>query len=519
MHISTFVQNSLSIIWVVLALAAAILILGWIFGRILAKIVIRLLGKTNLLKVVSGWLKLPNTTQVENWVRRVVRWTVFLLAVWIAVRILYGHPDIGLLLGGVWTFIVNTAQSPLIKFIFELALIALVTFILFKSFRWVKTGFAAISLRIEAERGKRLKGIKIQKLQLFSAKQATDFLLAVVKYGRYVVNIILILIYLTTILSIVPQTRGVVDSLLKSILEALARGWKNFVEYLPSLVNLILISLVAVYGTKFVHFIFHEIEKKTITIAGFHPEWAEPTFQLVRVVIVALALVVAFPYLPGSSSPAFQGITIFIGALFSLGSTSVVGNIVAGIMLTYTLAFKVGDRVQISDTIGDVIDKGLLVTRVRTIKNVEVAIPNSMVLSSHIINYSMQAQERGLILNTTVTISYDTPWRLMHETLIQAALITTDILPDPRPFVLQTGLDDSYVRYELNAYTNQPQNMAVIYSELHQNIQDKCNEAGIEIMSPHYGALRDGNNSTIPADQLPKDYQSPGFRVDIRKNK
>ncbi len=195
------------------------------------------------------------------------------------------------------------------------------------------------------------------------------------------------------------------------------------------------------------------------------------------------------------------------------------GNIVAGIVLTYTRAFLIGDRVQIANTIGDVIDKGLLVTRIRTIKNVEVAIPNSMVLSSHILNYSLQSQERGLILHTTVTIGYDTPWRLMHETLIKAAIATSDILQEPLPFVLQTSLDDFYVCYELNAYTNQPQEMAGIYSELHQNIQDECNEAGIEIMSPHYGALRDGNSSTIPSDHLPKEYQAPSFQVDFRNGK
>jgi small-conductance mechanosensitive channel len=519
MNFSTFIQNSLSNIWVILALAAVIIILGWILGRLLSRIISNLLGKTNILNVVSGWLKLPNNSPVETWIRRVIRWGVFLLGLWIGGRILYSHPEIGLFLDGIWTFTVKTARLAVVAILFDLSLIALVTVLLFKAFGWVKSGFSVLSGRVEAERGKRVKGIKIQKLQLLSAKQATNFLLSVFKYTRYAVNVLLFLIYLTLVFSIFPQTRGVVNDLFANIFEMLNRGWKNFVDYIPSLFNLILIILVAIYGTKFIHFIFREIGKGSITITGFHTDWAEPTFQLVRVAVIALALVIAFPYLPGSSSPAFQGISIFIGALFSLGSTSVVGNIVAGIVLTYTRAFGIGDRVQIANTIGDVIDKGLLVTRVRTIKNVEVAIPNSMVLSSHIINYSLQAQARGLILHTTVTIGYDTPWRLMHDTLIQAALATPEILPDPRPFVLQTSLDDFYVSYELNAYTNQPQKMANIYSDLHQSIQDKCNEVGIEIMSPHYGALRDGNTSTIPVDQLPKDYQAPPFEVSLLKNK
>ncbi|HKI52961.1 MAG TPA: mechanosensitive ion channel family protein, partial [Anaerolineales bacterium] len=244
-----------------------------------------------------------------------------------------------------------------------------------------------------------------------------------------------------------------------------------------------------------------------------------PTYQLLRFVVIALGLVVAFPYLPGSGSPAFQGVSVFVGVLFSLGSTSVVANIVSGVVLTYTRAFRVGDRVKIADTVGDIIEKGLLVTRVRTIKNVEITIPNGMVMGSHIINYSMVSQERGLILNTTITLGYDIPWRLIHEVLKKAAQATDGILPEPHPFVLQTSLDDFYVSYELNAYTNQPNKMALIYSELHQNIQDSCNEAGIEILSPHYDALRDGNTSTIPSDYLPKDYQAPPFNIKTDKDK
>jgi small-conductance mechanosensitive channel len=188
-------------------------------------------------------------------------------------------------------------------------------------------------------------------------------------------------------------------------------------------------------------------------------------------------------------------------------------------VLTYARAFRVGDRVQIANTVGEVIDKGLLVTRVRTIKNVEITIPNGMVMGSHIINYSTASQEHGLILNTTVTLGYDISWRLIHETLIKAARATNGILPEPRPFVLQTSLDDFYVSYELNAYTDQPNKMAVVYSDLHQNIQDFCNEAGIEILSPHYKALRDGNPSTIPSDYQPRDYQAPPFQVNVTENK
>ncbi len=519
MSLISFLQNSFSIIWVVLALAIVCLVLGWILGKVISRVITKLLGKTTLPKVISKRLRQPDTTNFETWVKRIIWWVIFLLMTWFAISILISHPDIKRFLDLGWTFLIENAKLPVVILIFDLFIIVFATFLLFKSFGWVKKSFVSLSGRIESESGKRLKGIKIQKVQLLSPKQVTSLFLSISKYSQYLVDIILIFIYLTAVFSVFPKTRGFVNDLLNSLFQAIAHGWKGFIEYLPSLINLVIIAIVTHYSLKFIRFIFNEIEKKTITFAGFHPEWAKPTFQLIRVAVIALALVIAFPYLPGSASPAFQGISIFIGALFSLGSTSVVGNIVAGIVLTYTRAFLIGDRVQIANTIGDVIDKGLLVTRIRTIKNVEVAIPNSMVLSSHIINYSLQSQERGLILHTTVTIGYDTPWRLMHETLIKAAIATSDILQEPLPFVLQTSLDDFYVCYELNAYTNQPQEMAGIYSELHQNIQDECNEAGIEIMSPHYGALRDGNSSTIPSDHLPKEYQAPSFQVDFRNGK
>jgi small-conductance mechanosensitive channel len=199
--------------------------------------------------------------------------------------------------------------------------------------------------------------------------------------------------------------------------------------------------------------------------------------------------------------------------LFSLGSTGAVANIVAGVVLTYMRPFRIGDRVKIAETVGDVIEKTLLVTRVRTIKNVDITVPNAMVLGSHIINYSSVAKERGLILHTSVSIGYAVPWNRVHELLIAAALATDDILKEPKPFVLQTSLDDFFVNYEINAYTEKPNAMVTLYSDLHRHIQDKFNEAGVEIMSPHFSAVRDGNQAAIPDTYLSKSYQAPAFRI------
>jgi small-conductance mechanosensitive channel len=281
--------------------------------------------------------------------------------------------------------------------------------------------------------------------------------------------------------------------------EILAEASEAIIGYLPNLFTLIIIGVATRYTLKFLRFFHDGISSKKIKIAGLHPELTDPTFQLLRFMIVALALVAAYQFLPGSDSPIFRGITIFVGFLLSLGSTSLVTNIVSGIVLTYTRGLRIGDRVKIGKTVGDVLERTLLVTRIRTIKNVVVTIPNGMVLNNEIINYNAPMLEEGLILNTTVTIGYDVPWRKVHRLLIHAAVACRDILSDPKPFVLQTSLDDYYVSYELNAYTHTPDRMAMIYSELHQNIQDWFNEAGIEIMSPRYTAYRDGSEVTIPS--------------------
>jgi small-conductance mechanosensitive channel len=234
---------------------------------------------------------------------------------------------------------------------------------------------------------------------------------------------------------------------------------------------------------------------------------------MVSFLITIAAVVVIFPYIPGSDSAAFQGISVFLGLLFTLSSTAAVTNIVAGIIQTYTGAFRVGDLVKIGDVTGLVIEKRLLTTRVRTFKNEEASIPNGSVLNTNIINYTTLAKEDGLILHTTVTIGYDVPWQQVQDLLIKAALATPDVLHEPRPFVLQNSLGDFSVAYQLNCYTKAAERMPRVYSAIHQQIQDKFNEANVEILSPTFSALRDGNTVTTPPDYLPGDYEVPAFRV------
>jgi small-conductance mechanosensitive channel len=284
-------------------------------------------------------------------------------------------------------------------------------------------------------------------------------------------------------------------------------------DYLPNLVVVAAIMLTTYCVLRLIRLIFDEIRKGELKIRGFFPDWAEPTEKLIRILAIIMALIVVFPYLPGAKSPAFQGISIFLGVLLSLGSSSAVANAVAGVILTYMRSFLVGDWVQIGDTTGKVIEKTLLVTRILTPKAEIMTIPNSTVMSGAVKNYSVEARKSGVILHTAVTIGYDAPWRTVHELLINAALATPYVLQHPIPFVLQESLDDFYVCYELNAYTDAPMHMLTIYSELHKHIQDKFNEAGLEICSPHFSSLRDGNVIAIPQQYIDAGYKARGFHI------
>ncbi|TFH64692.1 MAG: mechanosensitive ion channel family protein [Candidatus Zixiibacteriota bacterium] len=376
--------------------------------------------------------------------------------------------------------------------------------------------FRALYRKIETWKETRIPSLRIQNLELLTAEHLTNIFVKLAQFARLVVTVVILYFYIPLVLGFFPLTRRYSTSIFEYMFSTIRPIGHALLAYIPKLLIIAVIVLLARWVIRFTRFFFDAIGTGQISFRNFHADWAGTTYKIVRFILIAFTLVVVFPYLPGSDSAAFKGVSVFLAVLFSLGSTSIVSNIVAGLILTYMRAFDINDRVKIADTVGDVVEKTLLVTRVRTIKNVIITIPNGMVLSSHVINYSSVARDSELILHTTVTIGYDAPWRQVHELLIAAALATEHILTDPKPFVFQTSLDDFYVSYEINAYTDTPHSMAKIYSDLHQNIQDGFNEAGVEIMSPHYKALRDGNQTAIPSGNLPEEYVAPPFQVQVR---
>lgn len=298
--------------------------------------------------------------------------------------------------------------------------------------------------------------------------------------------ILVIAVFLQYILSLFQVTKGIAAYTLSLFLNPIISFGKAIVSFLPSLAFLIIIYLVTRYLLKLMRLLFTGIHEGGIKIKNFDEEWSLPTFRIMRIIIIVFALVIAYPYIPGSETSAFKGLSVFFGILLSLGSSSFISNIIAGYSMTYRGAFKNGDLIKVDDHIGFVEEQRLLVTRLRSKKNEEISIPNSVLLNSNIINYSKRATDLGLILHTTVGIGYETPWRLVDAMLKEAADRTEGLLKQPAPFVLKLSLDDFAITYQINAYCSDASKMQSYYTLLHENILDLFNENNVQIMTPAY---------------------------------
>ena len=362
--------------------------------------------------------------------------------------------------------------------------------------------FRKLKVRIQKLKDTRLKPISIQNYELLDTQRQVNLLIFLSNLLRYVIMLLQLLITVPLLFAIFPQTKGLAYQIFSYIWNPIKNILVGIVDYIPNLFAILIICFAVKYLVRLVHYLSREVEAGRLKFGGFYPAWAMPTYHIIRFLLYAFMIAMIYPYLPGAKNGVFQGISVFVGLIISLGSSTVIGNVIAGLVITYMRPFKLGDRIQLNDTTGNVIEKTPLVTRIKTPKNEVVTIPNSFIMSSHTVNYSASAREYGLIIHSEVTIGYDVPWRQVHQLLIEAALNTPGVIDDPRPFVLETSLSDWYPVYQINAYIREADKLAQIYSDLHQNIQDRFNEAGVEIMSPHYMAMRDGNESTIPKDDL-----------------
>lgn len=320
----------------------------------------------------------------------------------------------------------------------------------------------------------------------------SDHLVKIIKSvdrAARVLGVLLILfstyLWLTAVLKRFPYTRPWGEALGGYLLGVAAWIAGGVIDAIPGLFIVAVIFYLTRALSRMMNASFTAVEEGRLQIPGLDADTAQPTKKLANVGLWLLAAVVAYPYLPGSGTNAFKGLSVFVGLVVSLGSSGVVNQAMSGFMLMYSRALRVGDWVHVGDVEGEVLQLGMLSTKVRTREGEEVTVPNAVVISKETVNYTRFAKE-GVQVSTVVTIGYDTPWRQVHAMLEQAAAMTDGLRKEPPPFVLQTGLSDWYPEYKLKAVIENPPDRPKVLSTLHKNIQDQFNEYGVPIMSPHY---------------------------------
>ena len=351
--------------------------------------------------------------------------------------------------------------------------------------------FKKINLKIADKAADKIKPLTIKKFKVLTSKQIVKVIQFFLRILKYVISVIQLFLTVPIVFSLFPATRNIAVTIFDYILSPIKKIGYDAFKYIPNLFTIIITIAVTYYVLRGLKFFAKQIEKGKLVLPGFYADWAAPTFKILQVLLWAFTVAIIYQYLPGSDSRAFQGVSVFVGIIFSLGSSSAIGNLVAGLVITYMRPFKLGDRVQIKEVTGFVVEKNLMVVRLKTHKNEYVTFPNIMILGSNITNYntSSDEDEEGLIIYAEITFGYSTPWQTIHDVLVNAALSTDHVLKRPKPFVLQTMLDDFYARYQINCYTKEVSRIPAIYTALFENIQSGFQEAGIDMTAAHYRVI------------------------------
>ena len=394
----------------------------------------------------------------------------------------------------------STLRSVLINAGVAAALLMLLGLILWglgRAFRWANARFLALHRE-------KLPGLSIRGIEVVRGEQIVTVGTWALRLVRFLVSVLIVYVFATLILGLFPWSQSWSKTLLAYLISPVQAVARLVVDGLPDFFAIVVVVALVRWAIKGSNWVFHQVETGALTLPGFYPEFADPTRKIARFLLIIVGLFLAYPYTPLADNAAFQGLTVLIGILFSIGSSTAIANVVAGTVLTYTRSFQLGDRIKVGETTGDVVEKTFLVTRLCTPKNEVVSIPNATVLSGQVTNFSEMIRDgRGVIVHTEVTIGYDVPWEKTHGLLLEAAHRAADdpdngVVIDPPPFVLQTSLGDFSVAYQLNVYTRQARKLPKVLSDLHARIQDVFAEADVEILSPVYQANRDGSPSTVP---------------------
>ena len=387
----------------------------------------------------------------------------------------------------------------IIEFAFAIALLVAFALLLF----WLKRRLEKLSARITASNWLDRQKLRVQREELISNDLLKKIISSILLTVKWLTLLVFGFLSLDVILGLFPQTQTIANYLFSLFSDTVSTAFFSVIGYIPNLLMIIVALVITRFFIRIMEIFFNGIKNRRIKLDAFYPEWADTTLSLLKMLTYLIGFVIIFPYLPGSHSEAFKGLSIFVGIIISLGSTTAVANVVAGVVLTYTRAFTVGDYILVDNVKGEVLGRSMFVTQIKSYKNELISVPNAKMLSGHIINYSMQAGRTNLILHTEVSLGYDVPWKTAEELLLKAAHGTTGLEKRPHPYVLHKSLNDFYVSYELNATTKKPESIPRIYSRLHKNIQEVFGKAGIEIMSPHYRNVRDVTPAKPPLDEAP----------------
>lgn len=343
--------------------------------------------------------------------------------------------------------------------------------------------------------------LKIKDYEVLNVRRRGILFLFFFRLFRILLIILQLLISVPLLFSVFPETKTFAVTIIRNIWNPFVDIVLSVIGYLPNLCKIVVIIVCFHYIVKAFRYLSNEVASGKLKINGFYADWAQPTYFILRFLLYSFMFVMIWPLLPSSNSEIFQGVSVFIGVLVSLGSTSIVGNVMAGLVMTYMRPFRVGDFIRFGDVEGFVLEKTALVTRIRTRKNEVITIPNSNLMTAQTSNFTFAAENYGVIVHTKVTIGYDMKHELIESLLLAAAKSTKNLLQKPLPFVRVTALDDFYVEYEINAYTHHTEHLSDIYSELHQHILDHFHGAGVEIMSPHIFAHRNDLELQIPKNE------------------
>lgn len=349
--------------------------------------------------------------------------------------------------------------------------------------------------RLEQRLRKRTQGLSFRSIELLSIEAVIRISRSILGLGRAVLTLVASYLWLVALVAALDRSRRAFDVVVGPLVAATSSVWLASVAFFPKLVTLVLIGLTARFASRVVRTLSNAIEEERLRIAGFEPSLAAPSRRLAITGIWLVALIFAAPYLPGQDSRAFHAISIVLAVLLSVGPTSVVSNLLSGLVLTYTRAYRVGDRVRINEVVGDVVSLGAFTTRLRTLKDEEVVVPNAVVQRGVVQNFSTYAFECGVQVHTHVAVGFNVPWRTVHRLLVAAARATDGVLESPQPYVLQRALDDFSVRYEICAFTDRPAALHLTEARLREAIQDEFSRERVEICAPHFRSLR---NAPIP---------------------